>query len=193
MQRTFVAETDEHIRPRVIALCVLVALALGGGGYASYSLISGDGLSLSALKPNFSSITPLTLFYSGAVSGLFFVPVPLEIAYLSGVGAGSPVVASTFAVVGGFIIGNLISYVIGWKLSRAVMHLISAKKLYGLRRKVNRYGNYAVFLVNVLPGPAPQLTFGLGMARYNISRLFFWLVLGNVVKFSAIGFFVSLT
>ncbi len=191
MGKEFVFETREHIKPRVYALLSIACLVLLLVGYFLYVSSTDAGFSFRELVPDFDRLTPVTLFYSGIMSGLFFVPVPLEFAYIAGVRAGSPVIESTLAVIAGFVIGNLISYVAGWKLSRFALHLVSAKKLYGLRRKVNTYGGYAVFLFNVIPAPSPQLTFGLGMARYNMARLFTWLVVGNLIKFSAIGLFLS--
>ena len=188
MQRDFVLETREHIKPRIYALIGVISLALLLGGLATYSVFSGNW-QLSDLAPDFERLTPVTLLYSGFISGLFFVPIPLEFAFLAGVRAGSPVGPSLVAVIAGFLLGNLVSYLIGWKLSRFVMHLVNAKQMYGLRRKVNQYGSVAVFLVNVVPGPSPQLTFALGMARYNMARLFTWFLAGNLVKYSVMSLF----
>lgn len=188
MKRDFVVETRDHIRPRLYALGIVLFIVVLLAGLATYSVFSGNW-QYSDLAPDFERLTPVTLLYSGAISGLFFVPIPLELAFLGGVRAGSPVGPSLVAVIAGFLLGNLVSYLVGWKLSRYVMHLVSAKKMYGLRRKVNRFGSVVVFLVNLIPGPAPQLTFALGMARYNMARLFSWFLAGNIVKYSIISVF----
>ena len=188
MQRDFVLETREHIKPRLYALVGVVSVALLFGGLALYGLFSGNW-QFSDLAPDFDRLTPVTLLYTGVLSGLFFVPIPLEFAFLAGVRAGTPVGLSFLAVIAGFLVGNLVSYLVGWKLSRFVMHLVNAKQMYGLRRKVNKYGSVAVFLVSVVPGPSPQLTFALGMARYNMARLFVWFLAGNVVKYTVLSLF----
>ncbi len=194
ISRVFAFETREHLRFRIIALAIIIAISLFGGFLAVTSLFS-EGTSLSevfsSIRPDLSLLTPSTLFYSGAISGLFFFPVPLEATFYLGVTNGSPVIASILAVIGGFILGNIVSYLIGWKLSRAVSHLVSAKKMYALRRKVNTYGSWAVLVVNMIPAPSPLLTFSLGIAKYNIARLFFFLILGNIIKFSVLGLIVT--
>ena len=185
-------ETTEHIRPRLYALLVLVLLGVGAGGFAVYSIFSGS-LVVSDVIPDFEVLTPVTLFYAAFLSGLFFVPVPIELAFIAGVRAGSPYIPSAVAVMGGFALGNLVSYLVGWKLSRFVMHLVNAKQMYGLRRKVNTYGGYAVLAFSLLPAPTPQLNFALGMARYNMARLFSLFFVGMLIKYVAIGLFFMLT
>lgn len=181
MSTSFIAETSEHKKPRIIVLAVVVSLVAAIVAFLLFSSWS--------LEIDFSSFTPMTLFVSGFASGLFFFGLPLEAALFTAVRTGAPPLASMAAIVAGFVLGNLISYIIGWKLSRLALMFVSAKKLYGLRRKVNKQGSVFVFLANAIPFlPAPILTFGLGIARYNMARLFTFLIAGAVVKFSATAY-----
>ncbi|MFT4249773.1 MAG: VTT domain-containing protein [Candidatus Woesearchaeota archaeon] len=186
MSTSYLFLTSEHKKPRLIALGVSLVVV----GVALAVLLRGG---FSALTPDFSSLSASTLLYLSFVSGLFFLGVPLEAVLFTAVSSGSAPIASVAAMVAGFVLGNLVSYVIGWKLSRIALSLVSAKKMYGLRRRVNAHGSVYVFVANVLPFvPAPVLTFGLGVARYNMLRLFVFLVLGCVVKFSVTAYLAVL-
>ena len=87
----------------------------------------------------------------------------------------------------GFLLGNVVNYVFGLKFHKQIMFLISAKKFFGLRRQMNRWGAYAVLVLNFLPAPSDMLTFCLGAMRYNYKRLFILIFIGNIVKFSIIA------
>ncbi len=64
-----------------------------------------------------------------------------------------------------------------------IMHIASKKKVYDTRRFVNKYGALGIFLFNFLPFPAPLLTFALGIARYNFTRLFVLTLVGKLAKY----------
>lgn len=191
MTRTFIAETTHQRRQRLYTLAVLGVLCLilaaslwaGGGALSEVGLLVDDSLSF------LNSDAPLTtsqLFVTGFVGGLFFIPLPLEIITYMSIVRGSPPLESALAVVIGFLLSNIFNYVVGWRLSGFVKTLISTKKMYAMRRKVNRYGSYAVFGINVILAPAPLLTLALGIVRYNLTRLFVLMAVANVVKFSVV-------
>jgi membrane protein YqaA with SNARE-associated domain len=198
MRRTdFVFETTDELRTRLFTLAIVGSLAILG--LIAVWLFSAAGIQLpsigEALRVLISGerASPMTLMIAAMLGGLFFLPIPIEAAYLVTVRAGSPPVLSALAVLGGLVVGHSVSYLIGWKLSRTVSSLVSSKKMYALRRKVNKYGSYAIFGINVIPAPSPILTFALGIARYNMLRLFSLFLLGNAVKFGVLaGMFLLL-
>lgn len=182
MPTNYLFETSENKKPRLIALGIILIVAS-----IFFFVVLRNGIP--SFEPDFSSLTPINLLYMSFASGLFFFGLPLEAALMAAVRNGSPAVASSIAMVAGFTIGNFVSYVIGWKLSRIALQLVNAKKLYSLRRQVNQKGALFVFLANTIPFiPAPVLTFGLGVARYNMARLFTFLVLGASIKFSVVAY-----
>jgi membrane protein YqaA with SNARE-associated domain len=104
---------------------------------------------------------------------------------------GAPHIPVAVAALVGAMLAHIVNYLVGRRFSAFFIHLASKKGLYKTRRAVNRYGGYAVLLFNILPLPAPLLTFALGIARYKVSRLFILLFIGNVIKHAAIvGLFV---
>jgi len=177
----FMLEDRRQQRRRMISLAVLVLL-ISMGAWISIRYVASGG----SFDIGFDTITPVTLFLMAATGGLFFIPIPIEILYYTGVHAGSPPVFSTIAVIAGFTLGNLVSYLIGWKLSRLVMSVASAKKVYKVRGVAKKYGVYAIIGMNLVPAPSPVLTFGLGLTRYPFLRLFTALLLATIVKFMVI-------
>ena len=172
----FVLEDTSLLKKRLLALAILTLVTVVTG-YTIITYIVRHGMI------TFTTITPLTLLAAGTLSGLFFLPIPLEVMFFAGIRAGTNPVLATIAIILGFTIGNCISYVIGWKLSKLATSLFNAKKVYAVRRTARKYGIYAIIGMNLVPSPSPVLTFGLALAGYPFSRLFVVLVGANIVKF----------
>lgn len=133
------------------------------------------------------NFTLLGIFYVNFIGSLFFIPLPNEIIYFTGLLKGNKIVTSLFVAMGGIVPAHLINYFIGNRLSKFFVNLISKKKLYKTRRTVNKYGPLGVFAFNFLPLPSPLLTFVLGLIKYNKNRLFTFIIMGNLLKLSLIG------
>jgi uncharacterized membrane protein YdjX (TVP38/TMEM64 family) len=75
------------------------------------------------------------------------------------------------------------NYFVGSKLFFIVRDLVPKKRMYKIRRWVNRYGASMVFIFNLVPIlPGSLLTFALGITRYDFTRLFMFLILGSSLK-----------
>ncbi len=140
----------------------------------------------SFFEKDVKEISPLGLFYMSFFGNLLFVPFPIEFPFYFGLVKGNPFLISLFLVTAGLIPSYAIDYFIGSKLSRIIFTFISTKKIYKVKRLVDRYGSYAIFGFNLLPLPANELTFALGIAKYNITRLFVVTLVASVLKFFAI-------
>jgi len=138
------------------------------------------------IDKDIKEVTPLGLFYMSFLGNLLFVPLPIEFPFFYGLTQGNPFFISLFFVIAGMIPSYAIDYLVGAKLSRVVFTFISTKKIYKVKRWVDKYGSYAIFGFNLLPMPSNELTFALGIAKYNITRLFVFTLLGSVIKFFAI-------
>ena len=194
----FVHETSNNRGKRFIALLVMIALIASGSIIAAVSYWGAQGKAssesfFSRYTPDIvHNITPLKQFVVSILSGMIIFPIPNEVPFYVGLRQGNPPVLSVLATVAGFVLGNIITYFMGLKLSKQVVYLLSTKKIYELRRKVNKYGVYAVIVINLLPVPSDILTFGLGTIRYNFKRLFLFLTLANLVKFGIFAYLISL-
>lgn len=137
-------------------------------------------------EKDIKAISPLGLFYMSFFGNLLFVPLPIEFPFYFGLLKGNPFFTSLFLVTAGLIPSYALDYFIGFKLSRIIFTFISTKKIYKVKRWVDRYGSYAIFGFNLLPLPANELTFALGIAKYNITRLFVVTIVASILKFFAI-------
>lgn len=138
---------------------------------------------VSFITLNIKSFTLLGLFLANLLGGIFFVPSPDEVIFYYGLVKGnSYLLALIFSSIG-YMLAQIINYYGGKKISPLIMHVVSKKKVYDTRRYVNKYGSWGIFLFNFLPFPAPLLTFALGIARYNFTRLFVLTLAGKLAKY----------
>lgn len=142
-------------------------------------------ISLTKLKS--VELTVSDLFFTGLLGGLFFIMMPLEVMFYSSIIKGSSPLLSIFMMVSGFVLAQAINYYIGIKFSPLVMNFVSKKKVYSVRRFINKHGSYGVFLINLSPLPSEILTFALGIAKYNSYRMFTFVILGTLLKYFTIA------
>lgn len=136
---------------------------------------------------NISSSTYLGMLYTSFVGGLFFIFMPLEILFLNSLRAGNPFFTILILYLLGITTAYSINYLIGSKLSELSRKIISPKKFYSMKGKLNKYGAWAIFMFNVLPLPSQPLAVILGVFRYNLTRFYVFFLAGQIVKCIAIG------
>ncbi|MDD9953528.1 MAG: VTT domain-containing protein [Candidatus Woesearchaeota archaeon] len=182
MRHEFIRLTVKNRNTRILATGVFIAV-LAIAVYATLQL--NPNLEFEWKIPE--TVTLTWLFFLSATGGLFFLPIPMEAVFTRAIATGSSELWSVVAVILGFTLGNIVSYLIGWRLNRFIRLFVSPKKLFGIKRKVNKYGVYAVLGMNALPFmPSPLLSFGLGITRYNFARLFTVFIIGNLLKYGGI-------
>lgn len=140
----------------------------------------------SAIKDQIAQFTPLGLLYTSFVGGFILIPMPIEVFFYIGLEKSGNFLLSFFLVIFGYLSIQAVNYWIGLKCSPLIMNFISLKKLYVTRRFINRHGAIGIFLFNLIPSPSEFVSFGLGLAKYNFYKLFFFTALGNAVKYAAI-------
>ncbi|MFA4953650.1 MAG: VTT domain-containing protein [Candidatus Pacearchaeota archaeon] len=136
------------------------------------------------LRYNFVNITPMGLFYEHFIGGIFFVPSADELVFYYGLLNGNPIFLSFVAALTGYMLAQILNYLIGFKISSFMLHLVSKKKVYKTKRWINKYGVYGIFVFNVIPIlPAPLLIFALGVTKYNFKRLFIITVTAKILEY----------
>lgn len=138
---------------------------------------------LDYIQTNIGNFTIAGVFYSSFLAGIFFVPSPDEVLFYYAISKNGLIVYTLFAVLAGYMLAQLLNYYLGWKASDYILNFVSKRKLYQGRRYINKYGSIGIFLFNFLPFPAPLLSLGLGIAKYNLKRLMIWSFLGHLLKF----------
>jgi len=185
-------EVSNFQKVRVILVTILLLLFLISVGFTIFNyreaLIvqhSFEGVK-NIFEDDLADFTPIGLMILSFIGGFFFIPLPIELFFFKGLLNGNPYFLSLFFVIIGYLPAQLINYWIGSRFSQLVMTLFSRKKVYKVKRWVNKYGAYGIFGFNILPLPSPVLTFALGIANYNLLRLFLWMFLGALIKYLAI-------
>lgn len=107
-------------------------------------------------------------------------------AFYVGLTQGNSMLFSFLTIIFSYYLSQIVNYFIGFRLSNIVLNLISKKRVYQARRYVNEYGSYAIFFLNIIPGPAQLLTFALGITKYNFTRLSILTILGNLIRYAVI-------
>lgn len=191
---SFIYETSNNRLQRFIAISILAFLILAGIAITVFNIHLARENPLSPpwysgyLPDLIHNITPLKVLFLCMLSTMIFFQIPAELAFYFSIKEGNSMVLLIFMAIVGSMIGHFVSYFVGLKLSKQIMYLLSAKTFFSVRRKVNRWGSYAIFLLNVLPAtPSDVLTVGLGTVRYNKKRLFSLIAIGNFIKFTVIA------
>ncbi len=188
--RAFIYETSREQAVKVILTLILLLVSIGIVG-----IILGQNEKGAVSLPDpiqnivyeeVASVSPLGLFIIAFAGALFFMPSPVEFAYFLGLSKGHSPIILFFVTVLGIVGGNIINYLVGARFSAFIMHIVPKKKLFGARRWVSRYGGYMIFIFNLIPSPAPLLTFALGIIRYNMTRLFALLIGATVLKYAMV-------
>ncbi len=189
---SFVYETSNNRAQRIAMVAILVMLVLGGIVTFLTNVDLGTPTEAAWYEkyvPDIAhDITPTKVFLISLFGAMIFFPIPAELAFVVSIHDGNPVLICFAAAVIGFTLGHAVNYAVGRQLSNQALYLLSAKKFYGLRRQVNRWGAYAVVVLNMFPAPSDLLTVGLGTMRYNVKRLFVLITIGNIIKFAILAY-----
>ena len=200
MSENFVFEYTSHRRLKLLIFSVLFVLFLGGLCFVGYTFF-GEAMRVESIKTILSLIymhvknfTVLGVFFYITAASIFVSPLGLdEVYFYTGLQHGNPLFLSLLMVFTAFFIAHCINYVVGSRLSHFVLPFIPLKKVYTVRRWVHKYGNWAILAASALPLPASLLVFSLGIMRYNVLRMFTFLFIGYVIKYSVVSLVAYLT
>lgn len=134
-----------------------------------------------------SSSSLLGAFYGGAIGGLFFIYLPLEVLYLNFLRTGMHPLSLGLLFLSGIFISFSINYFVGYFFADISKELIGAKKFYKLKVVLNNYGGLAIFFFNATPMPAQPLAVILGVFRYDKTRFYIYVFLGQLTKVLAMS------
>ena len=124
-------------------------------------------------------------------SYLFFTMTFIELLFAQMIRLGeNPLILVPLAVITSML-ALTVDYLIGYFFSKSFLSkIITEKKLKKYEERIQKYGNPAIFIFNVLPLSSPMLTLAAGLIRYDYKKLLFYSVLGLTIKYSAISIFI---
>jgi len=135
------------------------------------------------VKIQITAFSTLGSLYIALFGGLFFIFVPMEAYFIKALSNSNPILLYILFIFG-ILISYSVDYLIGMKMSKLSKKLVSPKKFYKIKSFLNRYGKIAIFGANALPMmPSQQVTFILGVFRYNHMRLLILTMSGQMLKY----------
>jgi membrane protein YqaA with SNARE-associated domain len=184
-----------HARKVFFGIAWILGIILLAGFVVSYFAIFKDSdfaaiaffsRVIGHITSNVGSSTTLGIFYSTLIGGLFFIFMPLELLFIKFINTGHSAVLVITVYLAGIAISYTADYFIGLKFSFLAKKLISPRKFYKIKGVINRYGSIAVYLFNAVPLPSQVLSAILGVFKYNKTRFYVFVLLGQVTKLAAI-------
>ena len=142
---------------------------------------------VSAVKDDIYTFNALGSLYVAFFGGLFFVFFPMEAYYAKALASNNLLLLYVLFILG-ILVSYSLDYLFGMKLSKMSRKLVSPKKFYKIKSYINRYGKVAIFVASAMPFfPSQQVTFILGVFRYNKTRLFILTMSGQMLKYAGIA------
>lgn len=142
---------------------------------------------LTHIKDEVFSNSAIGLFYVTFFGGLFFLFTPIDVFFIAAINTGkfSPLHCTLMFL--GLLFSYSLNYVIGLRFSTLSKKLVSPKKFYKTKVIVNKFGKLAILFFNIIGFGSQQLTFVLGVFRYNRTRLLILAVIGQIIHYSLIA------
>ncbi|MCF7862001.1 hypothetical protein K9M79_07210 [Candidatus Woesearchaeota archaeon] len=127
----------------------------------------------------------LGMFYMTLIGGLFFVPSGIEPYFLKALLENNDLLLMLVALAG-CAISFTLDYVLGFKFAAISRKLISLKQFYKFKGVINKKGALAILFFNIIGQGSQQLTFIMGVFRYNKTRLIIMTAAGHIIRFCAL-------
>ena len=197
-QNMFAYNRKEKRRFAFYSILTLIVIIFVAAYYLAYLkntnlfFVRGINAFVGHIAYHLGGTTLLGSFYAPVFGGLFFVPVPLELVFLTFLGASNIYPWLLVLIyLSGLFISYTINYYIGGLITDTSKKIISYKRFYKSKGFINRYGALGVFIFNILPLPSQPLAAILGVFRYNKVKFYVYAMGGQAIKYSIIvlGYF----
>jgi len=115
---------------------------------------------------------------------LFFLIMPVELAFIYYLTGDINVWALNAVAVGTALLSQTIDYIVGFVFStRIIDRFIGRRRYEKAEAKIRRYGNIAIFLFNVTPLSSPVISLAAGMLKHRVKDAIAYTVAGLVIKY----------
>jgi membrane protein DedA with SNARE-associated domain len=119
-----------------------------------------------------------------AAGYLFFLIMPVEIAFIYYLQGDINVIALNAVALGTALFSQTIDYAIGVLLSdRIIDSLIGRRRYEKAEAEIRKYGNIAIFVFNALPLSSPVISLAAGMLRHRRRDAVIFTLSGLIVKY----------
>ena len=122
------------------------------------------------------------IFYLFLFSSLFFLPIPLEVLYLTLATKIDPTFLATHAVLG-ILAGQVVNYLLGRLFGFTLRPILKKSTQKKAKEKLAKYGGFAVFTIHSIPFPFQIFNVVTGLFKYPLYRWMPCMSLGILLKF----------
>ena len=118
---------------------------------------------------------------------LFFLFMPVEVAFVYYLQGEINIIALNAAAIGTALFSQSIDYLIGFSVSnKFIDRLIGRRRYEKAEKQIEKYGNFTIFLFNALPLSSPVISLAAGMIRHPAKGTAICTVSGLLVKYIAL-------
>jgi len=117
---------------------------------------------------------------------LFFLFMPVEVAFVYYLQGEINVFALNAVALGTALFSQTIDYLIGFSFSnKFIDRLIGRRRYEKAEANIGKYGNLTIFLFNALPLSSPVISLAAGMMRHRVRDTVIYSIAGLLVKYLA--------
>jgi membrane protein DedA with SNARE-associated domain len=117
---------------------------------------------------------------------LFFLFMPVEVAFVYYLQGEINVFALNAVAMGTALFSQTIDYLIGFSFSnKFIDRLIGRRRYERAEANITKYGNLTIFVFNALPLSSPVISLAAGMMRHRVRDTIIYTVTGLLVKYLA--------
>jgi len=118
---------------------------------------------------------------------LFFLFMPVEIAFVYYLNGTVNIVALNAVALGTALFSQTIDYLIGLLMSNKIIeNFIGRQRYEKAQDKIIKYGNLTIFVFNALPLSSPVISLAAGMLSYRVRDAVIFTIAGLVIKYIAL-------
>jgi membrane protein DedA with SNARE-associated domain len=118
---------------------------------------------------------------------LFFLIMPVELAFIFYVSEGANLWALNGIAMGTALLSQSIDYLIGYTFSSKIINKLIGKERYlKAESQIRKYGNITIVVFNALPLSSPVISLSAGMLKHRVKDAIFYTFLGLLLKHLAL-------
>jgi membrane protein YqaA with SNARE-associated domain len=119
----------------------------------------------------------------------FFLLMPMELAFIYYLRTGYDPLMLNLVAVSTAMASQVIDYLIGYFFSSGIIdRLIGRRRYEKAEYEIRKYGNWALFLSNLLPLSSPIISLAAGMLKYRVKDALFYSFVGMVCRYLLLTF-----
>ncbi len=114
----------------------------------------------------------------------FFLLMPMELAFIFYLRTGYDPLMLNLVAVSTALASQAIDYLVGYFFSTKIIDsLIGRKRYEKAEDEIRKYGNWALFLSNLLPLSSPIISLAAGMLKYRVKEALFFSFIGMICRY----------